>query len=593
MKRTHKFSLGSRLSVKSPKLIPTSPKPELPAIPQSLSPNPLNSPKNTNEPITTPRLNRPFKSQIQFNYPKQEEAKFKLPESKASLLIEKIPDINPKGAEKVSDEITKLQKEADLLKKSYDEKVVFIQINLIKQLEKKLFNIQFKERVFNLKENTKEVEDNPCEHEKDSFSAETYIEEIKSLKGIIAEQTKAYSKLEEIYYSDTNSLKRDNEKLKMTFKKQDSENLTLKSRLETLSKNLEESEKKSLAKLEEYENKLNSAVATLKDKNSELFTISEILRKAQNEKRNKDDVFKELHRQIRILTESNKILENDLNCQKRELKIVSDSLALEKEKIKLFESQSTEYISMKEKFENLEETLKSCQKSSEFTTQNYNMLKEKYNELKEKFKEKQELLKETQDKLSETNNTTISVGNNPQRLRRTLTLSTISSTGDMQQKENFARLYSKITSLEEELQSERIEKEKFKKNCEYSKKLIDEKSDIILQIEKRVENDIQEQVNLAKDSLGIKIKELGGRCHWYLRLQSEKLRCEKCKIENIVRFKGLNCPHLLCKTCAMFMDSCPSCSSGKLIKLNVLKSVSYNTSRINDLISELLLLINH
>ena len=402
MKRTHKFSLGSRLSVKSPKLIPTSPKPELPAIPQSLSPNPLNSPKNTNEPITTPRLNRPFKSQIQFNYPKQEEAKFKLPESKASLLIEKIPDINPKGAEKVSDEITKLQKEADLLKKSYDEKVGFIQINLIKQLEKKLFNIQFKERVFNLKENTKEVEDNPCEHEKDSFSAETYIEEIKSLKGIIAEQTKAYSKLEEIYYSDTNSLKRDNEKLKMTFKKQDSENLTLKSRLETLSKNLEESEKKSLAKLEEYENKLNSAVATLKDKNSELFTISEILRKAQNEKRNKDDVFKELHRQIRILTESNKILENDLNCQKRELKIVSDSLALEKEKIKLFESQSTEYISMKEKFENLEETLKSCQKSSEFTTQNYNMLKEKYNELKEKFKEKQELLKETQDKLSET-----------------------------------------------------------------------------------------------------------------------------------------------------------------------------------------------
>ena len=123
MKRTHKNSLGLRLSVKTPKLIPNSPKSELPPIPQSLSPNPLNSPKMITEITSTPRLNRPFKSQIQFSLPKQEEGKFRLPEKKTSLVIERIPDIDPKGIDKISDEITKLQKEADLLQKNYEEKV--------------------------------------------------------------------------------------------------------------------------------------------------------------------------------------------------------------------------------------------------------------------------------------------------------------------------------------------------------------------------------------------------------------------------------------------------------------------------------------
>ena len=453
--------------------------------------------------------------------------------------------------------------------------------------------MQFKERVFSLKENIREAHENSCESEKDSNPGETYEEEIKSLQGIIAEQTKAYSKLEEIYYADTNSLKRDNEKFKMTFKKQETENFSLKSRIETLSRNLEENEKKYLARLEEYETKLNSTSAILKEKNSELFTISEMLRKLQNEKKSKDDTFKELHKEIKYLAESNKKLESDLHFHKRELKIANDNLLLEKEKVKLFESHSDEYVSMKEKFENIEENLKNCQKSSEFTTQNYNSLKEKYNSLKEKFMEKEEMLKETQDKVSETNNTLITVGNGPQRYRRNFTLSTVSSNGDMQQRENYARLYSKISTLEEELQSERIEKEKFKKNCEYSKKLINEKSEIILQMEKKVENEVRERVILAQESLSTKIKELGGRCYSYLRLQSEKLRCEKCKIENIVSFKGLNCPHLLCKSCTMFMDCCPLCSSSKLIKLSLLKSLTFNTSRINDLISELFLLINY
>lgn len=453
--------------------------------------------------------------------------------------------------------------------------------------------MQFKERVFSLKETTREVQENSSEYEKDSNPGETYEEEIKSLKGIIADQTKAYSKLEEIYYADTNSLKRDNEKLKMTFKKQESENFVLKSRVEVLSRNLEENEKKCLARVEEFESKLNSTSTILKEKNSELFTISEMLRKLQNEKKIKEDVFKELHKEIKILAESNKKLEIDLSFQKRESKIANDNLLVEKEKIKILESQSSELRLIKEKFENLEETLKNCQKSSDYTTQNYNLLKEKYNSLKEKLEEKEEILKETQEKVLETNNTTIPVGNGPQRYRRTFTLSTVSSTGDMQQRENYSRLYSKISTLEEELQSERMEKEKFQKNFEYSKKLINEKSEIILQMEQRVENEIEEQVILAKESFSTKVKELGNLCLSYLSAQSEKLRCEKCKIENIVGFKGTNCPHLLCKSCTMFMDYCPLCSSSKLIKLSLLKFVSFNASRISDLISELFLLINN
>jgi myosin heavy subunit len=580
MKRTSKLSLGARLSIKSPKAIPKSPKLDLPSIPLSQSPNQLLSPKTLNDEKLSPRLKRPFKSQTNFPYPKLEELKIRSLDKKSSLALDRLPENDTKQIEKLSEDLTKLQQEAEILKKNYQEKVQIIQ-----HITKKLLNLQFKERV-NVKEENFE------EKSEESEEGETVEEEVKSLKGIISEQTKAYAKLEEMYWIDTNSLKRENEKLKLTFKKLDADNLNLKGRVESLVKNLEELQKKSYEKTDEYEIKLNAINANLKEKNTELYSLSEILRKIQNEKRVKDDTFKELQRQISILTQSNKILENDLNCQKRELKIAAENLFNEREKLKLFEDQSSEFLSMKEKFEGLEDSLKSTQKTLEFTTSNYSSLRAKYSQLKTRFKEKEEILRETKEKLSEASSPTIPVSN-PQRLRRTLTLSTVSSSGDTQQKENFARLYSKISNLEEELQSERLEKEKFKKNFEYSKKITDEKAEIIQKLEKNAQKDIEDGINLAKEALGVKIKELSGRCHWFLRVLSEKLRCEKCKITDSVKFSGLNCDHLLCKNCAMFLDSCPCCTNGgKVIKLNVLSSVSYNSSRLSEILSDLFLLIN-
>lgn len=568
MKRTLHYSTDMRPGVKSPKILKSNKNNILPSLPGSISPSMAKSPQLINSKVRSPRNKRAANSQAeplkleasQFQFPKPEEYKsrpldLKLPSSYSSEFL-----INPtKPAE--------------------------IQVSEFKRVE----NSPIPSKSPEIPEKKPIVISD--EIDEDSL-VETKDDEIRSLKGIISEQTKSYQKLEDLYYSDTNELKRELEKLRQVRKKIESENSGLKNKVENLTKNLEENEKKGSGKVNEAEEKIYSMQAELKDKNSELFQISEILRKMQIEKKNKDEGLKELHRKLAISSESLRIVENDLNYNKRELKIVNDSLILEKEKSKQLLQQLTEYSSLKERCEIQEEAIKSLQKSSDFTLLNYNTLKSKYITLKENYMEKESQIKNFQEKSSEPSSAILP--SNKQKLRRTMTLSTLSSNSDSQQRENFQRLISKIMNLEEELQTEKFENEKRKKDLEYCKKQLSEKGEIFETMKKTMTDEAQKKAKEARDAVVARIKEICGKLEWYLRTLSEKFMCQHCKVNNCASLTSVACGHLYCKSCAIFADLCPCCSvKSKTMKIKVFKETCYSNDRMNEILSEILLLINY
>lgn len=562
MKRTLHYSTDMRLGVKSPKILKSSQKKLLPSLPGSISPNLVNSPHNINSKVRSPRMKRATNSQVQplkleasqFQFPKPEEHKsrppdLKLPQSEIPMFPSKLPEV-PVPEYKTLENIPTPPKSP------LKTPVIF----------------------------TDEIDD-------DSL-IETKEDEISSLRGIISEQTKSYQKLEDLYYSDTNELKRELEKLRQARKKLESENLGLKNKVESLGRNLEESEKKGSGKASEAEEKVLGLQAELKDKNGELFQVSEMLRKMQIEKKSKDEGMKELHRKLAIASESLRIVENDLNYHKRELKIVNDGLVLEKEKSKQLTQQLTEYSSLKEKCEIQEEAIKSLQKSSDFTLLNYNTLKSKYITLKENFTQRESQIKNLQEKSSEPSSAMLPP--NKQKLRRTVTLSTISSNSDSQQRENFQRLISKIMNLEEELQSEKFEREKTKKDLEYCKKQLTEKIEVFETMKKSMADETKVKVKETKDQIVGKIKEICGKFEWYLRTLGEKFMCQHCKVNNCASLTSVACGHLYCKSCAVFADLCPCCSlKSKTMKIKVFKETCYSNDRMNEILSEILLIINY
>lgn len=569
IKRPLHYSTDSRTIVKSPNYALSSKKSILPTLPETFSPGLPKSPRLINSKIRSPRLKKTANSHFQLKKSHSEANPYQFPkpeECQINPLDLKIPIPVPVKSSTFVSEPEKNPKKPEPAFTTSNSPVI-------------------------LEQNTKFPVIKADDFEPDSL-VETHYEEIQSLKGILSEQKKAYEKLEELYYSDTNELKGELAKLRQNVKKLETEKIKIKTKVEDFKKKLEDMEKEGNTKVNEAEEKLECIQIVLKEKNSELFQISEILRKVQVEKKSKEEGLKEIHRQLAIAAESMRIVENDLSCHKRELKITNDCLMLEKEKTKQLVQQATDFAYLNEKCVNLEESLKSLQKSSDFTLQNYNSLKSKYHCLKENFDQSEALLKSALEKSPEPSSAILPSNN--QKLRRTLTLSTVSSNGDSQQRENFQRLYSKIVSLEESLQYEKLEKEKLKKNLDYCQKQVNEKNEILEKVKKAMTEEMEFKVNEARKEVSDRVKEICGRFEWYLRTLSEKFKCQVCKVDNCVRRVSLNCGHLYCKACSVVMDLCPCCSvKSKSMKPKIFKETCYSNSRMIEILSDILLIINN
>lgn len=401
------------------------------------------------------------------------------------------------------------------------------------------------------------------------------IDDIESAKKIIFDQTQAYKKLEDTYCFDTNALKREIEKLKSLIKKQETDLLIFRSKIDQHSVEREELEKKLVNELREKNKGKKDFEDQIAEKNSEIAQLSDILCKIKQDRKNKDESLKDFQRQVLVLTGCNNILDSNLNTTKRLLCAAQESLEVEKEKNKFFDTQTEELSDLRNSKQAIEERLKETLKSLDFVTSNYNILQNKYNNSKEDLEEKTNQLQEALQKLSELlPNAKVSA---KPGLRRTVTLNGAHLFTDSSQKETFNRLYSKISSLEEEVQSEKIEKEKLSRNFEYLKRIVDEKLQIIAKLETQVKSDYMMQVDIVKKCLAKDVRELLNACEKHVHSMQEVLTCIKCKVNTDTKFISWDCEHVLCKGCAMFRETCPECHGGsRVLKLKLLKKISLN-----------------
>jgi len=404
---------------------------------------------------------------------------------------------------------------------------------------------------------------------------EVEIDDIESAKKIIVEQTHAYKKLEETYCFDTNDLKRENEKLKSLIKKQESDLLIHRFKIDQNLIERDELEKRFINEQIERNKGKKDYEDQIALKNSEIAQLNDILTKIKQDRKSKDESLKDFQRQVLVLTGCNSILDNNLNTTKRLLCAAQESLEIEKEKNKFFDTQTEELSESRNAKQAIEEKLKETLLSLDFVSNNYNVLQNKYNNSKDDLEEKTNQLQEAVQKLSELPpNTKIPV---KPGLRRTATLNAASLFSDSSQKETFNRLYSKISSLEEEIQNEKIEKEILNRNFEYSKRIVDEKLQIIAKLESQVKSDYMMQVDIVKKCLAKDVRELMNACEKHVHKMQEVLTCVKCKVSTDTRVISWDCEHVFCEGCAMFRETCPECHSGsRLINLRLLKKICSN-----------------
>ena len=378
-------------------------------------------------------------------------------------------------------------------------------------------------------------------------------------------------KLEEMYCQDTNSLKREIERLKSIIKRHDIDTSSYRSRIDQSASEIEDLQKRLSQLTKEKETLINQYEENLSKKISEVFQMNEIINKLKLDRKSKDESIKDLQRQVLVSTNFNKILEADLNDTKKQLARVQESSETSTRKLYLFDTQSQELSDIRNSKSELEEKLKEAQRSFDFVNNNYKVLQNKYNDAKEELEDKIFQLHETLTKLNESN----SAGKSPAKpaLRRTFTMNSSNSNPEAQ-KDNFNRLYSKISHLEEEVNFEKMEKDKIARNLEYCKKIIDEKLQIVAKLEHKIQSDYLMQIEVVKESLAASVAEHLDKCEQGLGEIQTVLTCQKCKSSCSSKFISWDCEHIFCKLCAMFRESCPCCSSGsRVVKLKILKNV--------------------
>ncbi|OMJ81928.1 hypothetical protein SteCoe_17519 [Stentor coeruleus] len=324
---------------------------------------------------------------------------------------------------------------------------------------------------------------------------------IENLKSQLQNMELKCSKLEILYQNDTNSLKKDIEKIRNENKRLMTENESLKSKVEKTNKACEEQMKLNQNKSLTYNKESLELQEILAEKNYEITQLGDLLKKNQIEKRDKEDIIRNLQTQIKSLQDDNKN-QNDsyLNIQKV-LKNINSEYDKEKMKFSKYQERFQKYKELRENYKVLEEKLKETTNCMNFVNGNLKDTQISFTQYKQKAEETEQLLKEQIAKLQISSQDSINFNWNREKakLRKNLTLVGMPQMKNSDQ--NSSQINTKILSLENQLLESNQQIAKMARDIQYYKQIVEEKNKFIQYIENKTLVDLNPQVENREKSL--------------------------------------------------------------------------------------------
>ncbi|OMJ81935.1 hypothetical protein SteCoe_17526 [Stentor coeruleus] len=360
-------------------------------------------------------------------------------------------------------------------------------------LQDKILRINQDFRLIENIDNQIELYDEKSQEEESPQTLKSYYMD-SDLKKENGELKKKVADLEEEYTIDTNLLKKNIEKEKqknnqLTFEldKSTIKYETLSRKYEGILENSNNREKSYKSEIEDLKNRLNILTEEMNYKNLEIAQINEYLQKKRKNSKIKENTLKDLHEKNQVLEAEHNLRNEELITVKTTLKRTQTELESQKNKFITVESyiqslnnKSTDNIS-------LEQALSEMKENYNFISKNYKELQKAYFNLKEKSYETEQNLLASIEKLKKSAQNNIGNFVNEPKIKKMKTFSSISNV-EMASKDMVSRLLKKISTLEEEIVFYKNEIEKFNKDLVYHKKVIEEKSEMISIMNRKIEN---------------------------------------------------------------------------------------------------------
>lgn len=501
----------------------------------------------------------------------------------AALMGEKIilkPDPKTQAAEELYQRLLKTFGELDSLDLNDIEKQRVKKSTTFANVEERIMEISREALNAQSRENT---ENSFIQKNKSPImlSFDTTSEDVSKYTQIIDELKKKIIRHEEVYAIDIGILKKKVEKRRKDFKKLEGEyeNLLAKHdkalfKYESLVKSAKDSEKLLKAEIEEHKQKLKDMNEMIHNKNYELVQATGYMQKNKIDRREKEEVIKELQDKVCHLADINTKYISEVSSLKSQLKSLHSELEVEKKNASLLPSALSDIKSLQFLNSDLEEKLRISGISIENLQGKLVKANEDLSSCREKAEENDAILRSTIEKL--TGAALISPINThvPQehpKIRRhsdhtQKSLDNISS--DMN-----IRLISKVQTMKDDMVSCQQDIEKYKKDIEYYKKSLEERDEFIKQVESKLISEMEEEKLYARKEA---IRDIFRFVKQFEKSKGkfyDLYSCEGCK-DSIIRQIFWPCESDVCKRTADIEEVCENCRvPGKTIKVRMMKEL--------------------
>jgi hypothetical protein len=246
------------------------------------------------------------------------------------------------------------------------------------------------------------------------------------------------------------------------------------------------------------------------------------MKKKHIEKREKDELIRDLQDQIKILQEDNKAKEEKSNSLSQAIKTVNDEFQKEKSKFQKSQEKFKTYKELQEKCLTLESKLKETSSCLNFVNGNLKDIQISFSKYKEKAEETEISLKSQISKYqpSSIDNPSLNWTNEKAKIRKNLSLTynPLSKVPDQS-------LSTQIFSLETQLFQSSQQISKLTQDLQYYKKQLDEKDKLIHHIEQKSQADLISQKDKHKDILYKSLSKITQNLESSILKNSKLLKC--------------------------------------------------------------------
>lgn len=416
----------------------------------------------------------------------------------------------------------------------------------------------------------------------DIFLDENEAKEI--IKNDVEIWKEKHEKLEEVYYNDTNALKKTIERFKLKHRVICEERDRALEKLESVNskhenckKLIEEKDKYYKKEIGIFETRLSNALESANSKNYELIQTVECINRNTKIKREQDAFINELQEKVKVLSDVNAIYINELNSLKSSLELCQKDLKLERKKSSSADSLIKDLSAAKCQILSLEETKKSLKSQLEFINTNYKNLQESFNRYQERVSENEKTLKATIEKLKTDHQ---SLPNSPapiiipQDLPKLRRFSTITSNNhDQLSQDTIKKLMIKVASLEQQAALNQQEIDKNSRDQAYYKKVIEERNIFIGRMEQQFLNHGIEKQDAVRKNVLKEIETFFENYRNDSKIAAGTYECNMCKMRK-VKLVLWPCGSIDCKRGVSLIDNCLECKTPvRINEIEVLKEI--------------------